>query len=94
MPARTAKLDLRLSAEAKRVLHAAADATHRSVSQFVLESALARAEEMLADRRSFELDANQWTAFMAALEAPPRELPSLRRLLQDTKPFDPADTAG
>jgi uncharacterized protein (DUF1778 family) len=41
---RSEKLDLRLTASAKRTLQTAA-ATNRSVSEFVLESALARAEE-------------------------------------------------
>ncbi|MGH9346629.1 MAG: DUF1778 domain-containing protein [Vicinamibacterales bacterium] len=43
--ARTEKLDLRLTLAAKRVLQSAATAAKRSVSEFVLESALARAEE-------------------------------------------------
>ena len=45
MPARTTrseKLDLRLTREAKRALQAAAAVSRRSVSEFVLESALAR----------------------------------------------------
>jgi uncharacterized protein (DUF1778 family) len=50
---RTEKLDLRLTRQAKRTLQAAAATSHRSVSEFVLESALARADEALADRRSF-----------------------------------------
>lgn len=87
--ARTAKLDLRLSPEAKRVLHAAAQAARRSLSDFVLESALARAEETLAERQRFELDAERWAAFMAALDAPARDLPRLRRLFQERTPFDP-----
>lgn len=91
MPTRAAKLDLRLSVEAKRTLHAAAQASHRSVSQFVLESALARAEETLADRQRFELDAERWVAFMAALDAPPRDLPRLRRLFDEATPFDPVE---
>jgi len=47
MPARTTrseKLDLRLTRQAKRTLQAAAAVSHRSVSEFVLESALARAD--------------------------------------------------
>jgi hypothetical protein len=32
---------------------------HRSVSEFVLESALARATEILPDRQRFRLDAGQ-----------------------------------
>lgn len=80
---RSEKLDLRLSPEAKRTLNAAAAAAHRSVSEFVLESALAKAAETLPDRRRFELDAEQWEAFRAALDAPPRPLPRLLRLLSE-----------
>jgi uncharacterized protein (DUF1778 family) len=77
---RSEKLDLRLSATDKTTLYAAAAAAHRSVSEFVLESALRRAEEILAERHHFGLSAEQWSAFMAALNAPPRELPRLQRL--------------
>lgn len=86
---RAAKLDLRLSPQAKHTLALAAQATHRSVSQFVLESALARAEETLIERRRFALDADQWTNFMAALDASPNTHPRLTRLLTEPSVFDP-----
>jgi uncharacterized protein (DUF1778 family) len=60
----------------------------RSVSEFVLESALIRAEETLTDRTRFGLDAGQWRAFLAALDAPPRELPRLSRLFQEPSVFE------
>ncbi len=82
------KLDLRLTAEAKRALQAAAAVVHRSVSEFVLESALSRADEALADRRTFGLDATQWKAFMEALDATPRPMPRLDRLLKEPGFFD------
>jgi len=85
---RTEKLDLRLTREAKLALQAAAAASRRSVSEFVLESALTRADETLADRRSFGLSAAQWKAFLAALDAPPRPLPRLERLLKEPGFFD------
>jgi uncharacterized protein (DUF1778 family) len=91
MPSRTTrseKLDLRLTRNAKRALQAAAAASHRSVSEFVLESALARADEALADRRAFRLNAPQWKAFVAALDARPRPLPRLERLLKEPGFFD------
>jgi len=81
---RSEKLDLRLTPEAKRALNAAAAATSRSVSEFVLESALARAAETLPDRQRFELDAERWKAFQVALDAPPRPLPRLARLLNES----------
>lgn len=85
---RSEKLDLRLTPNAKRALQAAAAAAHRSVSEFVLESALARADEALADRRTFRLNAEQWKAFIAALDAPPRPIPRLERLLKEPGFFD------
>lgn len=82
----TEKLDLRLTRHAKRALRAAV--AHRSVSEFVLESAFARADEALADRRAFGLDAAQWKAFLAALDAPPRPQPQLGQLLKEPGFFD------
>jgi uncharacterized protein (DUF1778 family) len=82
-PLRSEKLDLRLTPGAKQTLQRAAAAAQRSVTDFVLESALASAAETLADRRSFQLDPEQWEAFVAALDAPPQLHPRLARLLQE-----------
>ncbi len=90
-PPRSEKLDLRLTPAAKRTLYAAAGAARRSVSDFVLESALARAEETLADRRRFGLDAEHWAAFMTALDAPPRALPRVERLFATPSIFEAPD---
>jgi uncharacterized protein (DUF1778 family) len=85
---KTAKLDIRLSMAAKDALNRAALAAHSSLSQFVLESAMSRAEEMLADRRSFNLDAKQWALFMEALDAPDRELPGIKKLFGKQTVFE------
>jgi uncharacterized protein (DUF1778 family) len=85
---RNEKLDLRLTRSAKRALQAAAIAAHRSVSQFVLESALARAEEALPDRQRFGLSAERWKAFQSALSAPPQPAPRLARLLKRPSVFE------
>lgn len=77
---RTEKLDLRVSARHKTVLRAAAEASRKSVSDFVLESALTRADEVLADQRVVALTAEGWIAFNAALDAPPKAAPRLTRL--------------
>ncbi len=88
---RTEKLDLRLTAAAKRTLQTAATVARRSVSEFVLESALARAEATLSYRQHVGLDAEQWAAFQAALDAPPRPLPRLSRLLDEPSVFERED---
>jgi uncharacterized protein (DUF1778 family) len=48
------------------------------------------AEERLADRRVFTLDANRWDAFVAALGAPPRRHARLERLFREPSVFDPS----
>ena len=85
---RTEKLDLRLTATAKRTLQSAAAVANRSVSDFVLESALARAEETLPDRRLLVLDAKRWAEFQAALDAPARSHPRVARLLCEPSVFE------
>lgn len=85
---RTEKLDVRISRSAKSKLQAAASASHRSMSDFVMESALSKAEEMLADRRIFALNAENWTTFQAALDSPARPLPRLKTLLEKRGFFD------
>jgi uncharacterized protein (DUF1778 family) len=87
-PPRSERLGLRLTPKAKGTLQAAAAASNRSVREFVLESALARADEALANRRTFVLDAVHWKAFRAALDAPPRSLPRLKRLLKEPGFFE------
>ena len=87
---RSEKLDLRLTPSAKQQLQSAALISQQSVSEFVLESALARAKETLPDRQHFGLNAEQWTAFQAALDAPPRALPRMATLLREPGVFERA----
>jgi uncharacterized protein (DUF1778 family) len=85
---RTEKIDLRLTAQAKRALQSAAEASHKTLSDFVLESALARADSVLAERQVFRIDEKRWKAFMAALDAPPKPRPRLARLLNEPSILD------
>ncbi len=85
---RSAKLDLRLTPKDKRTLAAAAAAAQRSVSEFVLESAMVRAEETLADRTQFKLNAERWKAFLELLDAPPRDIPRLEKLFRERSIFE------
>ena len=86
--ARTEKLDLRLSPEAKLKLRAAADVRSTSVSQFVLDSALTAADEALLEQRRIVLGAKDWEAFLKALDEPPKPNERLKRLFSKPNPFD------
>lgn len=85
---RTERIDLRVHPKAKEALQAAASLRHKTVSEFILDSALRAADEELAERQYFGLDAKQWEAFQLALDAPPRRLPRIEQLFQEPGIFD------
>jgi uncharacterized protein (DUF1778 family) len=62
------------------------------VSEFVLESALASAEETLPDRQRFGLNVAKWAEFQIALAAPPRPAPRLAKLLKERSVFERGKT--
>ena len=78
--------------DAKRTLQTAAAASNRSVSDFVLESALERAAETLPDRTRFLLGPERWAEFQALLDAEPRSNPRLTELLRRPRVFDSPTT--
>jgi len=55
---RTDRIDLRIHPQAKKALQVAASLRHKTVSEFIVESALSAADEVLANSRHFGLDAD------------------------------------
>ena len=85
---RSDKLDIRISPEAKRVLQEAARERHTTISQFVLDSALGAAHEVLTARTRIGLNAGEWAVFTDALDAPPERNPRMERLLREPTMLD------
>jgi uncharacterized protein (DUF1778 family) len=90
-PQRDTRLNLRASREQQQLIKRAAAALDKSMTDFVLESAAARAEEVLADRRWFLLDDEAWARFEELLDAPVEDMPRLRRTLTEPTVFDGDD---
>lgn len=82
------RLNIRLSARQKTVLARAAQVRHTTVSDFVLETAVQAAEQLIAEQSHFELSESDWNAFCAILDAPPKPIPALRKLLNEPSVFD------
>jgi len=76
---RSARMNLRIAEDVDAKIRRAAEVTGVSTSAFVARAAGAAADEVLADRRVFELDAPHWKQFTAMLDRPARDLPELRR---------------
>ncbi|MHB8509462.1 MAG: type II toxin-antitoxin system TacA family antitoxin [Candidatus Dormibacteria bacterium] len=82
---RSERIDIRATPREAALIREAAEATNKTVTEFVLGSSVDRAEEVLAadPRRHFTLSGVQWEAFTAALDAPPKPVPALVRLFSD-----------
>ncbi len=87
MPAATLskseRIDVRATLPVKQLLQEAARAAHKNVSEFLLDAGILAANQMLADRRRFELSPEQWDAFQAALDQPVTAKPKLNKLLSE-----------
>jgi len=78
---KTERIDVRASTLIKQLLQDAARASHKNVSEFLLEAGVTAAAQTLADRRQFVLDESQWQAFQEALDRPVQNKPRLKKLL-------------
>lgn len=85
---RNERLGLRPSKSAKVMLQQAATLHHESLGEFVVESSLNAARETLADRSEFMLSDEQWSDFLAALDAPTSPKPKLEGLLNNKSVFE------
>lgn len=81
------RLNLRTSAVESDRLRRAAAAEDKSVTEFILESALARAEMVLADQRWFIMAEEHFSAVERLLEEPAR-FERLAATLASESPFD------
>lgn len=79
------RIDIRTSRAVKQLLQEAARASHKNVSEFLLEAGIIAANQALADRQRFELDEDEWKAFEKALDRPVQEKPRLKELLLNSE---------
>jgi uncharacterized protein (DUF1778 family) len=85
---REARIGLRVGEDDKRILLAAAEAEHETLTGFVLDAARDRAERVLAEQRRIRVEAETYDAFVEALESAPVDAPRLRKLFGEPSPFD------
>ena len=84
---KSSRLNLRLSEEADAAIRRGAESAGSSVSEFVVQAAVERAERELADRTRFVLDEHQRAAFVELLDRPPQTVPAIRELLRGPDVF-------
>lgn len=85
--ARSARLGLRATPEQEAVLRRAAEAAHKSLTDFILDSACLAAEQTLLDQRLFMVTGSQYQAFMDLLEQSGQPNEGLRDLFARKAPW-------
>jgi len=76
---KTARLSLRIDEHSDELVRRAAEQAKVPVGRFVESAAVHAAERVLADRVRFALAEDDWSAFVAMLDRPVRELPGMDR---------------
>lgn len=85
---RSSRLGLRATHEQEVVLRRAADVAHKSLTDFILDSACLAAEQTLLDQRLFMVSDTQYQALMDLLEQPEQPNDGLRNLFSRKAPWD------
>lgn len=80
---------MRLTAEQDALIRRAAEVEGTDLTNFTVTATLARARDVLADRRLFVVDDAAWTAFLAVLDRPvAARKPRLEKLFAEPSIFD------
>jgi uncharacterized protein (DUF1778 family) len=85
---RSARLGFRATHQQQVLIRQAAKITHKSVTEFVLDSACEAAENALLDQRLFLVDDETRQKFQDALDKPAKVKPKLKRLIQGKAPWE------
>jgi uncharacterized protein (DUF1778 family) len=85
--ARTARLGLRTTPQQEAVLRRAAEVSHKSMTEFILDSACQVAEQTLLDQRLFMLTGAQAGALLDLLDRPAKSNAGLKDLFSRRAPW-------
>lgn len=81
-------INIRIKMRQRDLIDQAAQRLGRSRSDFVLDAACSKAEDVLLDQTFFTVDAGTFEKFQALLDRPLPATNKLRRLLKTKAPWD------
>jgi uncharacterized protein (DUF1778 family) len=84
----SAVINLRASPAQRELIDRAARLQGKSRTDFMLEASREKAEQVLLDQTFFAVDAKQYQAFMALMDAPLADNAALQRLLAKPSPWE------
>ncbi len=85
---RSSRLGLRATPEQEKVLRRAADVMHKSLTDFILDSACLAAQQTLLDQRLLMVSGGQYQALLDLLDQPEQTNPGLQELFSRKAPWE------
>ncbi|GAB4306505.1 MAG: DUF1778 domain-containing protein [Oscillatoriaceae cyanobacterium] len=85
---RDVKINIRAKQGQRDLIDTAAQLQGKSRSEFMLESAYQKAQEVLLDQTFFGLDEAKFKQFIELLDAPPAQNEKLHALIRTKAPWD------
>ena len=85
---RDVTINIRVKKDQRDLIDQAAEVQGKSRSEFMLESAYQKAQDVLLDQCFFVLDETKFKEFSALLDAPPTAHKELLKLLASKSPWD------
>jgi len=83
-------IDLRLDRHKKSVVVRAAELAGVNITQFIMDRVFPDAERIVLENNRIRLSGRDWTKLCARLDARPKKLPELRKLLREPSLFKTA----
>jgi uncharacterized protein (DUF1778 family) len=84
------RIDIRVDEQKKEVIAKAAEIAGQTITQYVMSLVWPDAERRVAENYRIQLSARDWAAFVQQLDAPPKKLPALKKLLNRESRFQDA----
>lgn len=85
---RSARFGVRATPEQETILRRAAEVAHKSLTDFILDSACQAAEQTLLDQRLFMVTGDQYKTLLDMLNRPAEENAGLHDLFSRSAPWD------
>lgn len=81
-------INMKADPRVRSLIDRAAKLAHKNRTEFVLEAAVQRAEEVIVDQALISVEAERYQKFLDALDAPPVSNPRLQRVLKYKTPWE------
>ncbi len=86
--AKTSRLGFRASESQAKVIRMASDISHKSLTEFITDSAYQAAEKIILDQRLFMVSGDIFNQFTDILDRPEQDNEGLKDLFSSSSPWD------